>query len=124
VQWKQGVVAYVMSCTVSLHDATPIHGTPLPTAPPFAGYPGAAVLCGAVSTFLGVMLLGLSKSYVFRALFQASRVDGRVPICDSGSLTRQPGLLLPLLIIILNNSNQRHDSKSYVFRALFQASGF
>ena len=31
---------------------------------------GAAVLCGAVSTFLGVMLLGLSKSYVFRALFQ------------------------------------------------------
>jgi len=31
---------------------------------------GAAVLCGAISTFLGVMLLALSKSYVFRVLFQ------------------------------------------------------
>merc|ERR1719412_377566 len=27
---------------------------------------GAAVICGAVSTFLGVMLLSMSKSYVFR----------------------------------------------------------
>jgi len=32
---------------------------------------GSAVLCGAISTFLGVMLLVLSKSYVFRVLFQA-----------------------------------------------------
>merc|ERR1719198_195876 len=31
---------------------------------------GAAVICGAVSTFLGVLLLALSKSYVFRVLFQ------------------------------------------------------
>jgi len=31
---------------------------------------GAAVICGAVSTFLGVMLLSMSKSYVFRVLFQ------------------------------------------------------
>merc|ERR1719277_2669061 len=31
---------------------------------------GAAVLCGGISTFLGVMLLALSKSYVFRVLFQ------------------------------------------------------
>jgi len=34
VQWKQGVVIYIMSCTVSLHDATPIHCTPLPLHPP------------------------------------------------------------------------------------------
>jgi len=32
---------------------------------------GAAVLCGGISTFLGVMLLALSKSYVFRVLFQS-----------------------------------------------------
>mmetsp|Transcript_8078 Transcript_8078/g.29371 ORF Transcript_8078/g.29371 Transcript_8078/m.29371 type:complete len:963 (-) Transcript_8078:272-3160(-) len=31
---------------------------------------GSAVLCGGISTFLGVMLLVLSKSYVFRVLFQ------------------------------------------------------
>eukprot|EP00927_Polykrikos_kofoidii_P043203 TRINITY_DN37265_c0_g1_i1.p1 TRINITY_DN37265_c0_g1~~TRINITY_DN37265_c0_g1_i1.p1 ORF type:complete len:923 (+),score=153.03 TRINITY_DN37265_c0_g1_i1:113-2881(+) len=31
---------------------------------------GAAVLCGGISTFLGVMLLAFSKSYVFRVLFQ------------------------------------------------------
>lgn len=31
---------------------------------------GSAVICGAISTFLGVMLLALSKSYVFRVLFQ------------------------------------------------------
>ena len=31
---------------------------------------GAAVLNGGVSTFLAVMLLALSKSYVFRVLFQ------------------------------------------------------
>jgi len=31
---------------------------------------GSAVLCGGISTFLGVLLLSLSKSYVFRVLFQ------------------------------------------------------
>merc|ERR1712217_481851 len=31
---------------------------------------GAAVLCGGVSTFLGIMLLAASQSYVFRVLFQ------------------------------------------------------
>merc|ERR1719343_241021 len=31
---------------------------------------GSAVMCGGISTFLGVMLLSLSKSYVFRVLFQ------------------------------------------------------
>merc|ERR1712228_569908 len=31
---------------------------------------GSAVISGAISTFLGVMLLSLSKSYVFRVLFQ------------------------------------------------------
>jgi len=35
------------------------------------GEVGAAVLCGATSTFLGVMLLAVSKSYVFRVLFQS-----------------------------------------------------
>ena len=34
VQWKQGVVIYIMSCTVSLHNANPIHCTPLPLHPP------------------------------------------------------------------------------------------
>jgi len=32
---------------------------------------GAAVLSGGISTFLGVMLLALSKSYVFRVMFQS-----------------------------------------------------
>ena len=34
VQWKQGVVAYVILCVVSLHNATPVHRTPLPLHPP------------------------------------------------------------------------------------------
>ena len=39
VQWKQGVVIYVMLYTVVLHDTTQIHCTPPPTAPPCDGYP-------------------------------------------------------------------------------------
>ena len=34
VQWKQGVVIYIMSYTSSLHNTTPIHCTPLPLHPP------------------------------------------------------------------------------------------
>ena len=35
VQWKQGVVVYMMLDTSSLYDTTTIHCTPPPTAPPF-----------------------------------------------------------------------------------------
>ena len=42
VQWKQGVVVYIMSYTVLLYNTTPIHCTPPPTAPPFDEYPAAA----------------------------------------------------------------------------------
>ena len=34
VQWKQGVVLYMMLCTLLLYDTTPIHCTPLPLHPP------------------------------------------------------------------------------------------
>ena len=34
VQWKQGVVMYMMLCTSLLYDTTPIHCTPLPLHPP------------------------------------------------------------------------------------------
>ena len=34
VQWKQGVVNYMMLCTILLYNTTPIHCTPLPLHPP------------------------------------------------------------------------------------------
>ena len=34
VQWKQGVVIYMMLCTSLLYNTTPIHCTPLPLHPP------------------------------------------------------------------------------------------
>ena len=37
VQWKQGVVVYIMLYAL-LHDATPIHCTPLPLHPPCDEY--------------------------------------------------------------------------------------
>ena len=47
VQWKQGVVVYIMLKAVLLYNTTPIQCTPLrlhppPTAPHFDKYPGAA----------------------------------------------------------------------------------
>ena len=34
VQWKQGVVVYIILCVVLLYGTTPIHCTPLPLHPP------------------------------------------------------------------------------------------
>ena len=34
VQWKQGVVIYMMLCISLSYDTTPIHCTPLPLHPP------------------------------------------------------------------------------------------
>ena len=39
VQWKQGVVIYMMLYTSLLYDTTPIHCTPLPLHPPCNEYP-------------------------------------------------------------------------------------
>ena len=33
LQWKQGVVIYMLLCTSSLYDTDPIHCTPLPLHP-------------------------------------------------------------------------------------------
>ena len=39
VQWKQGVVIRMLLYTILLYNTTPIHCTPLPTAPPCNEYP-------------------------------------------------------------------------------------
>ena len=39
VQWKQGVVIYMMLSTSLFYNTTPIHCTPLPTAPLCNEYP-------------------------------------------------------------------------------------
>ena len=39
VQWKQGVVNYMMSYTSLSYDTTPIHCTPLPLHRPYNEYP-------------------------------------------------------------------------------------
>jgi len=43
VQWKQGVVIYIMSCAASLHSAAPIHCTPLPLHPPLLNTQGCVL---------------------------------------------------------------------------------
>ena len=39
LQWKQGVMKYMMLYTSLLYSTTPIHCTPPPTAPPSAEHP-------------------------------------------------------------------------------------
>ena len=43
VQWKQGVVNYMMLYASLLYNTTPTHCTPPPTAPPSAEYPAGQI---------------------------------------------------------------------------------
>ena len=44
MQWKQGVVVYIVLCIVLLYNTTPIHCPPLPLHPPVMD----TQLCGEV----------------------------------------------------------------------------
>jgi len=68
---------------------------------------GAAVLCGAISTFLGVMLLVLSKSYVFRVLFQTFFLTVVFGLAHGL-------LLLPALLSLIGPASYKGSSKAKV----------
>lgn len=92
------------------HSFMTLSGTKNERAIKSLGHIGAAVLNGALSTFLAVMLLSVSESYVFRVLFKqffATVVIG----CGHGLI------LLPVLLSILGpepfsraNSPQEYDT--------------
>jgi hypothetical protein len=64
---------------------------------------GSAVLCGGISTFLGVILLALSKSYVFRVLFQTFFLTVVLGVAHGM-------ILLPCLLSLIGPASYRGDA--------------
>ena len=63
VQWKHGIVNYMMLYTILLCNTTPIHCTPLPLQPPSAEYPGGLIPGVVISLSLSLSIyLSLSLS--------------------------------------------------------------
>ena len=86
VQWKQGVVIYMILYTTLLYNTTPIHCTPLPLHPPFDEYPD---MLEEVLETLEIHMTGDQGSWVEHLLHSAP-CRGNPPHGDNDLLESCP----------------------------------